>query len=73
MANGLIQIRVDEELKNDATKIYEQLGIDLPTASEKLLSAVSKMNRISEENGNSKMTLEEIDREIANSRNKKEK
>lgn len=28
----LVQIRVDEDLKNEATSIFEQLGLDLPTA-----------------------------------------
>lgn len=32
MANSLVQVRVDEQLKEDATDIYEELGMDLPTA-----------------------------------------
>ena len=32
MANSLVQIRVDDQLKEDVTNIYEELGIDLPTA-----------------------------------------
>ena len=32
MASTLVQIRVDEDLKNEATDIFEQLGLDLPTA-----------------------------------------
>lgn len=32
MATSLVQIRIDDELKAEATMIYEQLGIDLPTA-----------------------------------------
>ncbi len=32
MANSLIQLRVDEQLKAEATDIYERLGMDLPTA-----------------------------------------
>lgn len=28
----LIQFRADKELKQEVTKIYESLGIDLPTA-----------------------------------------
>lgn len=32
MASTLVQIRVDEDLKNEATQIFEQLGLDLPTA-----------------------------------------
>lgn len=29
---SLIQVRVDDQLKKEATDIYEQLGLDLPTA-----------------------------------------
>lgn len=32
MASSVMQIRVDEQLRNEATEIYERLGIDLPTA-----------------------------------------
>ena len=32
MANSLVQVRVDEQLKEDVTNIYEELGMDLPTA-----------------------------------------
>ena len=32
MANSLVQVRVDEKLKEDVTMIYEELGMDLPTA-----------------------------------------
>lgn len=32
MASTLVQIRVDEKLKNDVTAVYEQLGLDLSTA-----------------------------------------
>lgn len=32
MANSLVQIRLDDELKAEATAVYEALGIDLPTA-----------------------------------------
>lgn len=32
MASTLVQIRVDEDLKNEAVNIFEQLGLDLPTA-----------------------------------------
>nr|MBP8715838.1 type II toxin-antitoxin system RelB/DinJ family antitoxin [Lachnospiraceae bacterium] len=32
MANNLLQLRVDDELKNKASDIYEQLGMNLPTA-----------------------------------------
>ncbi|MCR5288521.1 MAG: type II toxin-antitoxin system RelB/DinJ family antitoxin [Treponema sp.] len=32
MANTLVQIRVDDKLKEDVSAIYEQLGLDLSTA-----------------------------------------
>lgn len=32
MANSLVQVRVDEKLKEDVTNIYEELGMDLSTA-----------------------------------------
>ena len=32
MANGLLQLRIDETLRQEATDIYTQLGLDLPTA-----------------------------------------
>ena len=32
MANSLVQIRLDDKLKAEATAVYEALGIDLPTA-----------------------------------------
>lgn len=32
MASTLVQIRIDEDLKNEATDIFERLGLDLPTA-----------------------------------------
>ena len=32
MASTLVQIRVDEDLKNEAVSIFERLGLDLPTA-----------------------------------------
>ena len=32
MATSLVQIRVDDKLKEDVTAIYEQLGLDLSTA-----------------------------------------
>ena len=32
MANTLVQVRVDEDLKNQATSVYDALGMDLSTA-----------------------------------------
>jgi DNA-damage-inducible protein J len=84
---ALLQIRVDEELKNQANAIYNELGIDLSTAVRMFLKksvieggipfstkvdqstlstilAVDKMRTTSENNGNSEMSLEEINEEI---------
>ena len=84
---SVLQVRVDEELKNQAAEILDTIGIDLSTAvrmflkkviiergipfdtridesSLKFLMAMREMQRISEENGNSEMTLEEINEEI---------
>ena len=32
MASVLFQMRIDESLKDKATKLYDEIGIDLPTA-----------------------------------------
>ena len=32
MATSVTQIRIDEDLKNQATAIFEELGPDFPTA-----------------------------------------
>jgi len=32
MASTLVQIRVDEKLKDDVSAVYENLGLDLSTA-----------------------------------------
>lgn len=32
MASSLVQIRLDDELKSEATALYDALGLDLPTA-----------------------------------------
>ncbi len=88
---ALLQIRVDEELKNKANAIYNELGIDLSTAVRMFLKksvleggipfdtkvdqltlnailAVDKMRTTSENNGNSEMSLDEINEEIKSSR-----
>ena len=39
MASTLVQIRVDEKLKDDAAAVYENLGLDLSTAVRIFLSA----------------------------------
>ncbi|MBQ7276257.1 MAG: type II toxin-antitoxin system RelB/DinJ family antitoxin [Bacilli bacterium] len=83
----ILQVRVDEELKNQAWAVYNELGMDLSTAIRmflkrsvlvggipfdtkidestlKAILAIDNMRTISEKNGNSEMTLEEINEEI---------
>lgn len=38
MANGLLQLRIDDGLKQEAAEIYSQLGLDLPTAIRMFLT-----------------------------------
>ena len=87
---AIVQFRVDDDLKRQATSVYEKLGIDLSTALRmfmkrsvlqngipfsmilndeqydvsKAIEAMNNMQKTSEENGNSKMTLDEINEEI---------
>ena len=84
---GVLQVRVDDDLKNQASAIYSELGIDLSTAIRMFLKrtvlekgipfdtklddvtlkgilAIDKMRSISEQNGNSEMTLDEINEVI---------
>ena len=84
---AVLQVRVDEELKNQAAELLREEGLDLSTAvrmflkrvilergfpfnkgidedSLKALIALRIMQKISEENGNSEMTLDEINEEI---------
>ena len=92
-----VQFRVDDELKEKATKIYEDLGLDLSSAlrmfmkktvmvngipfqmyvsddpfnKERMEKAMDEMARISKENGNDKLTLDEINEIIAEVRREK--
>ena len=84
---ALLQVRIDDELKNQAATIYNEIGIDISTAIRMFLKksvqegglpfdprinpttlnailAVDKMRTISEANGNSEMTLDDINKEI---------
>ena len=93
---SVLQVRVDEELKNQAAEILDTIGIDLSTAvrmflkkvilvrgipfdaridesSLKFQMAMREMQKISEENGNSEMTLEEINEEIRLAREERHK
>ena len=38
MANGLLQLRIDDTLRQEAAEIYSQLGLDLPTAIRMFLT-----------------------------------
>jgi len=94
MANRLLQFRIDDNLKREATEIYSQLGLDLPTAIRmfltrsvqvrgipfsmqlpegdyKAIAAMRRMSRMAEECGVADMTLDEINAEIAATRNGK--
>lgn len=94
---ALIQFRVDDDLKNQATEVYEKIGIDISTAmrmflkkcvsmngipfplrnsettyvASKAVDALESMQEVSKANGNSKMTLDEINKEIRLSRKPK--
>lgn len=46
MINTLIQFRVDEKLKNSASEIYENLGLDLSSAIKLFLKKTIKLNRL---------------------------
>ena len=93
---AILQIRVDEELKNQANAIYNELGMDISTAVRmflkrsvliggipfdmkvddqilKTIRAIDDMRTISEQNGNSLMTLENINDEIKKAREDRKK
>ena len=40
MATTLVQVRIDDELKNQATAVYDALGIDLSTAVRMFVNGV---------------------------------
>ena len=90
--NTVIQIRVDNDLKEEAVAIYKKIGLDLstairlflkktvqvqtlpfdvrvdPEAADRVAAAIKKMNDISKANGNDKLTLEEINKIIDETR-----
>ena len=93
---AVLQVRVDDDLKNQATAIYNGLGIDLSTAIRMFLKrtvlekgipfetklddvtlkgilAIDRMRTASERNGNSEMTLDEINEVIRLSREEKKR
>ena len=88
---GVLQIRIDDDLKNQANAIYSALGIDLSTAIRMFLKksvqeggipfdtkvdkvtlnaiqSINSMRETSNRNGNSEMTLDEINEEIKRAR-----
>ena len=46
MTNTLIQFRIDEELKNEATEIYEDLGHDMSSAIKLFLKRTVKLKTL---------------------------
>ena len=91
---AMLQIRIDEDLKNQATEVFDSLGIDLSTAvrmflkksvamngipfdvkneqkKAELRAVIKEMNDISKANGNSEMSIEEINEIITETRNAK--
>jgi DNA-damage-inducible protein J len=46
MSNALIQFRVENKLKKDATKVYENLGLDLSSAIKIFLKKSIKLQRL---------------------------
>ena len=46
MANGLLQLRIDDNLRKEASDVYSQLGLDLPTAIRMFLTRSVQMRGI---------------------------
>lgn len=46
MATTLVQVRIEDELKNQATAVYDALGIDLSTAVRMFLKRSVMVNGI---------------------------
>lgn len=46
MATTLVQVRIDDELKNQATAVYDALGIDLSTAVRMFLKRSVMVNGV---------------------------
>ena len=90
----MLQVRIDDEIKNKASEIFNALGIDLSTAVRifllksiavggipfemninssgiKAMEAMERMGQKSKELGNDKMTLDEINEIIAETRKQK--
>ena len=46
MVNSLVQFRVDEKLKNEASEIYEDLGLDLSSAIKLFFKKTIKLKSL---------------------------
>ena len=46
MATSIVQFRIDDDLKNEATTLYDRLGIDLSTAMRMFLKRSVAVNGI---------------------------
>lgn len=46
MATSIVQFRIDDDLKNQATELYDRLGIDLSTAMRMFLKRSVTVNGI---------------------------
>ncbi len=46
MSSSLLQVRIDDELKAQASAVFEELGIDLPTAVRMFLKRSVLVNGI---------------------------
>lgn len=75
MASKLVQIRVDKDLKNEATSIFEQIGLDLPTAFRIFLkkSVEEKKHPVQHENGKKSLSLKKAKRLLCSLEKKQRK
>ena len=91
---AIIQLRVDDKLKQEASEIYDEIGLDLSSAIRMFLkrsiqirgipfptslqdeinreqswkTAIERAQKVSIDNGNSKMSIKNIDEEIVAAR-----
>ena len=68
MAASVVQVRMDEELRDDAARLFDDLGLDLPTAIRMFLKKSLSINGIPFEVRN-ETPNEETKRAIENARN----
>ena len=81
MATSLLQVRVEDSLKDQAAVVFENLGNGIPFkmtlpktpyAAERGYRAMVEMSESAEKNGLSDMTLDEINAEIDASRKERQ-